>query len=463
METPLFSVVIPAYNQAEYLPATVQSILNQTFDSFEILIVNDASPDNTSEVVRQMTDPRIRLLIHEQNKGLPGARNTGMQAARGSYVALLDSDDLFHPQKLERHAAFLDAHPEVDVTYNPRYELNYSDTTIRELVRPPLTVGLRDFLYGYPFTPSDMVLRKAVIDRVGGFDERFRAGGEDMEYPATLALAGCQFASVDRGLNYRRHHSGRYRKNLDARLKDVQDALAHTYANPRCPAEIRQLGEAPLSEHTIVLIYLAFIQERTADGQRFFEYLLQINPQALQGQPCAVSEYFANNSAADEKDDHEQILRRLFAQLPPAAAHIANQLDWAIQQAYLVKGVRAILWERQQAGEQHFANARQVGARFSEKYLQKVTQHLINYEVEMGSDALKIVQSRLLPHIQALCHPAVLRRFRGELAARRAFENYQRRQFGAVPANVLEAMRNEPRFLTNRGLFAICARALLKK
>jgi glycosyltransferase involved in cell wall biosynthesis len=463
MVSPLFSVVIPAYNQAEFLPMTIQSVLDQTLPDFEIVIVNDASPDNTTEVVQQIKDPRIRLIIHEENKRLPATRNTGMRSARGKFIALLDADDLFHPDKLKIHSEYLFKNPEIDVTYNARFELNYSDTTIRELVRPPLSVGLTDLIFGYPFTPSDMVIRKNVIQNVGYFDECYVAGGEDMQYPAKLALAGCQFASVDRALNYRRHHSGRYRKNIIERVNDVQNALASIYADPRCPEDVRQLGETPLSEHYMSLIYHAFIQGRTNEGQRFLHKLVMVNPNVLQGSPCPVAEYFTNNSTADEKDDHTEILKRLFAQLPLLPVDITNQLNWTIQQGFLIKGVRATLWERPAEAEQYFREADQLGAKFSQKYLHKVSQHIINLEFEMGDTATDRAMEILLPNIRQLCPPKRYRWFLGQLSAKRAFENYRRLQYNRVPANVIQALINNPRQITNRGILSIFARSLLQR
>lgn len=463
MTTPIFSIVIPAYNQAEFLPTTIQSVLDQTLTDFEIIVVNDASPDNTTEVVNQITDPRIKLIVHEQNKRLPATRNTGMRAARGKYIALLDSDDFFHPRKLEMHAEFFEGAPEIDVTYNARFELNYSDTTIRELVRPPLTVNLYDLIHGHPFTPSDMVLRKKAIETVGFFDERYIAGGEDMEYPAKLALAGCLFASIDRALNYRRHHSGRYRKNLDERLQDLQGVLAEIYADPRCPDEISSLGETPLSEHYTALIYHAFIQDRTEEGQHILHRLVEVKPEMVQGLPCPIANYFANNSVADEQDEHPAILSKLFAQLPNLPLNISHQLNWAIQQGYLVKGVRAMLWDRTATAEQYFQEAAKLGTECTEKDLKKISQHIINFEFEMGADRTQKVIEQLLPHIRQLSPKPRYHWFLGQLSAKRAFEHYQLSQYHLVPANVIQAISNHPRFILNRGLLSILTRSLLHK
>ena len=106
MPSPRFSIIIPAYNNAEYLGETIQSCLDQTYPDLEVIIVNDASPDNTEAVIKQFDDDRIQYIVHEKNKGLSAARNTGIRASLGEYIAVLDGDDLFHPQKVEAHVKF---------------------------------------------------------------------------------------------------------------------------------------------------------------------------------------------------------------------------------------------------------------------------------------------------------------------------------------------------------------------
>jgi len=98
----LISVIIPAYNAAKYIKNTVESVLKQTYQNFEIIIVDDASSDNTVEVVNSIKDERIKLIRHARNQGPGAARNTALDAAKGEYVTFLDSDDEWLPQRLEK-------------------------------------------------------------------------------------------------------------------------------------------------------------------------------------------------------------------------------------------------------------------------------------------------------------------------------------------------------------------------
>src|SRR6185436_10196720 len=114
MQAPLVSVVVPTYNRAYCLARTIDSALGQTHPSVEVIVVDDGSVDETAEMVaaRYGSDARVRL-IRQANAGVSAARNTGLRVARGDYVALLDSDDVWEPWKLELQVACMRARPEV--------------------------------------------------------------------------------------------------------------------------------------------------------------------------------------------------------------------------------------------------------------------------------------------------------------------------------------------------------------
>ncbi len=114
---PKVTVVVPAFNVSKYIAASLRSILAQTFTDFEVIVVNDGSTDDTAKIVAAFRDPRIQLLT-QKNRGLAGARNSGIRLAKGEYIAFLDSDDLWLPEKLDRHVRHLDSKPRVGVSYS---------------------------------------------------------------------------------------------------------------------------------------------------------------------------------------------------------------------------------------------------------------------------------------------------------------------------------------------------------
>lgn len=106
----LVSIVMPSYNTAEYIGASIQSVLNQTYKNWELLIVDDCSTDNTDAVVAGFADSRIRYLKNEKNSGAAVSRNYALREAKGRWIAFLDSDDLWAPEKLEKQVAFMLTH-----------------------------------------------------------------------------------------------------------------------------------------------------------------------------------------------------------------------------------------------------------------------------------------------------------------------------------------------------------------
>lgn len=117
MSTPNVSVIIPVYGAEKYVADTLRSVLAQTYSDFEVLIVDDGCLDRSVEICQQFDDPRIKI-IRQENRGLAGARNTGIRHAQGKYLGFLDADDLWLPTKLEKHVRHLDTAPQVGLSFS---------------------------------------------------------------------------------------------------------------------------------------------------------------------------------------------------------------------------------------------------------------------------------------------------------------------------------------------------------
>jgi glycosyltransferase involved in cell wall biosynthesis len=164
------TVLMPAYNAGKYIAAAVQSVLDQTFANFELLIVDDGSSDNTVSVLSTFRDPRIRLIRQEQG-GVSAALNTGLWNARGVYICRFDADDICFPHRLARQVHFLDGHPTYlvvgsDAEYISEdgehlFNFRCAGHTHKEIV---------DQLYRHcPFIHSAVMYRKEAILRAGGY------------------------------------------------------------------------------------------------------------------------------------------------------------------------------------------------------------------------------------------------------------------------------------------------------
>ena len=231
----------------------------------EAIVVDDVSPDNTADVVRSFDDPRLHYILHDKNRMLAAARNTGMRAARGDIFALLDADDYFDTKKIAMHVEYLRQNPQVGVSYNARYDLLCGSEGIRNSVRVPTTLSLADLVLGFPFCPSDMVLRREWAFAVDLFDESYVHFSEDLDINCRLALAGCQFGGIDRCLNYRRFHANRVIRNTRQRLAGSMRALDKTFADPRTPPEVQALKGRAYANNFVVWGVEALHQYRYGD------------------------------------------------------------------------------------------------------------------------------------------------------------------------------------------------------
>src|SRR5262245_33239036 len=180
---PQVSVVIKSYNHAAYVGEAIQSILDQSFQDFEIVVTDDGSTDGTPDVIRRFADPRIHLQVFEKNRGISIAMNETIARARGEFIAILNSDDFALPGRLERQAAFLSANPEISGVFGlPRIvdevgqpTRSSSDFTVPfslpDLSRTSL---LRRFFFDCNFlcAPTAMI-RRVVYAQVGSYDPRF--------------------------------------------------------------------------------------------------------------------------------------------------------------------------------------------------------------------------------------------------------------------------------------------------
>lgn len=214
------SVVVPFHNAERYLPEAIASVRTQTFEDWELLLVDDASSDTTSRIASaaSVADPRIRLLTTDAATpvGAAAARNRGIEAASGEFVTFLDADDLYLPQKLARDVELLDRHPDVAMIYGPTewfWGEADSASVKRENMRreADVTYGPGSLLspvllwndWQVPCTCS-VALRRANLLAVGGFEEQF-ALYEDQTLWAKVFASFAVFVHGDILARYRQH------------------------------------------------------------------------------------------------------------------------------------------------------------------------------------------------------------------------------------------------------------------
>jgi glycosyltransferase involved in cell wall biosynthesis len=175
---PRVSVVIPTHNRCSFLQSAIQSVLNQTFQDFEIIVVDDASDDGTPALIASFTDPRISSIRHDTTKGQGVTRNHGIKRASGEFIALLDDDDEWLPEKLAKQVRLLDSSPcQVGLIYTGLYTMDPSNRRVLSIVDPEKRGDMLEELWrrNWIGTCSSVLIRRVVFDKVGLFDEKLPA------------------------------------------------------------------------------------------------------------------------------------------------------------------------------------------------------------------------------------------------------------------------------------------------
>ncbi|MEY7851220.1 glycosyltransferase family 2 protein [Natrarchaeobius sp. A-rgal3] len=216
---PSVSVIIPAYNAADVIRRAINSVLLQKFQNFEAIIVDDASEDDTRNVVKTFADPRVRYIRHEKNRGASSARNTGIQRAEGTYIAFLDADDEWDPRKLEIQVAELESRSDEWVAVHcAREDENGTFGKLRDLLAPVIGTENRDatkegreevagelLSLNIKTGSSTLLVRREAVEAIEGFDSGFRRH-QDWEFLIRVLQYG-KIAYIDRPLVVK-HDSG---------------------------------------------------------------------------------------------------------------------------------------------------------------------------------------------------------------------------------------------------------------
>ncbi len=218
---PRVSVILCVYNGERFLSSTLDSIWAQTYAGYEVIAVDDGSTDASSALLETRGDPRLRV-IHQSNQGTAGALSTGLRFSRGEYIAFLDQDDLWDPESLATHVAFLDAHPEVQLSFCWFRVIDETGADIglrsrRHRGQVSFQALLEDFVIG---GSSNIVARRSALAAAGDVDVSFRRI-YDLDLCLRVALLGAEaIEAIPRDLMFYRRHSSQITRHLDELRKE---------------------------------------------------------------------------------------------------------------------------------------------------------------------------------------------------------------------------------------------------
>ncbi|MFH0891451.1 MAG: glycosyltransferase [Candidatus Falkowbacteria bacterium] len=222
---PKISVILPVYNGSEYLAPAIDSVLAQTFDDFELIIIDDGSTDGSGNIIRGFaTDKRVKLLYNEKNLGLVGTLNRGISAARGEYIARMDQDDICYPERLEKQYVFMNDRQDVGVVGTGIILMNGAGDTFDKRAKPAehYLIKWRCFFSVPIFHPT--VIARADILKNNPYDQNFEYC-EDIELWSRLIFKkNIEFANLpDYLLRYRIHGASMTKiRTNDQAIKSAQ-------------------------------------------------------------------------------------------------------------------------------------------------------------------------------------------------------------------------------------------------
>ena len=231
--TPLAAIIITCYNYGKYLAEAVDSALGQTLGNIEVIIVDDGSEDPyTREVLREIeSGGRVRV-IRQPNRGLPAARNAGIQETQARYICCLDADDLIDPTYLEKAAMVLEARPDYGLAY-PLAQLfgDVAETWQTEPLDPAK-------LLQYNHIPVVAVFRRLAWEKSGGYDEKMRLGYEDWEFWLRLAGEGYRGHLIPEPLFKHRRHGKTMTHSAQEKHQQLSEEIRKKHARV---AQVKQL------------------------------------------------------------------------------------------------------------------------------------------------------------------------------------------------------------------------------
>lgn len=248
MKKGLVSIITPVYNGQDFLERCIKSVLAQTYDNWELFLIDDGSSDNSVQVIEQyLEDDRIKILRNESNSGIPATRNKGIESSNGEFIALLDQDDEWFPEKLQQQ---IQAFNELENSYGLLYsnlEVHFDNGEVTERKKeiepePVIRKNLELMLLRNLISSPTVLIKKEALDEVGLFDESIKWGGDDYDLWIRIAHK-YKFFYIDEVLCIRHEHQQNYsgdKKRMMFRTIELSEKYIKEFGvNPEIKKRLR--------------------------------------------------------------------------------------------------------------------------------------------------------------------------------------------------------------------------------
>lgn len=336
-QTPRVSVIIPTFNRSNYLHQAIASVLAQSFTNFEILVVDDGSTDDTVEILARFDDPRIKC-IHQENLGRSAARNRGLAQACGEYIALLDDDDLFLPDKLSIQVAYLDSHEEVGLVAGGAEIIDEDGCFLSswEGWKEQPQLSLPACLYACPLVPCKVLFRQQWLDRLDYWFDPDMDRAEDTDLWIRLMVSGCKMAWTQRIVCAYRRHPHNSQQDMERIQRGYLLLLDKLYARPDLPLELTLEEPSIYAHYQILGACHAYAANQIAVGQTRLMRVAEIAPGTMEGDPPAIISSIAGVAQSDRViADPFKLIDVVFENLPPEMAKLQLYYRYALSALHM--------------------------------------------------------------------------------------------------------------------------------
>lgn len=308
------SVIIPAFNQADYLASAIQSVLDQTYPAYEILVIDDGSTDRTRDVVRRFLDPSIQY-VYQENRGLAAARNTGLRLATGDYISFLDADDLFLPEKIDLLVSALESHPGAGFAAGQTIAIDQRGNNLGLMTEVHGPDNPLDLILGNTLQVSSVLVRREWFGVAGIFDENLKAC-EDWDMWLRLIKAGCPLISEAHPVAYYRFHSAQMTRGVERMRTAMLAVLTNVYSSANIPEDwLRRKGEAYAAVY-VKAAARAYLADMITQAKRDLRLAIQSDRQLLEQDGSRLADILAGWASSPWVRDPLRVLETIYQNLP---------------------------------------------------------------------------------------------------------------------------------------------------
>jgi glycosyltransferase involved in cell wall biosynthesis len=275
--TPIVSVIIPVYQGDRFIAEAIESVLNQTYNNYEIIVINDGSTDNSGDLLLPYLD-KIRY-VYQDNQGVAAARNLGIQMAKGEFMAFLDQDDFWLADKLALQVACFQAQPTLGIVNSGWQRVNELGKAIVNIEpwHKASELDLRAWLQWKPVLPSAMMFSRQWLERAGGFDNRFTQSS-DVDMVLRLALMGCEAAWVPQiTVCYRQHQCNTMNNSIE-QAESIYAVIDNFFARPDLPTQICLLEKNVRYQTLVWVAWYLYCTGYLPEMKRYLEQSLNYTP-----------------------------------------------------------------------------------------------------------------------------------------------------------------------------------------